>query len=56
MKQSQIFLIASLAVLLIGAVMSVAGIEPWANYVLVAGALLMIVRGALRSREKEGND
>lgn len=52
MKLSQIFLIVGLVVLLAGCVLSYCKVEPYADYVLVAGALLVILRGALRSREK----
>ena len=37
-------------VLLAGAVMSVLKWQPYSDYVLVAGAILVIFRGALRSR------
>ena len=38
---------------LAGAVLSVCGVEPWANYVLIAGAAIIIIRGAVRVREKD---
>ena len=56
MKPSQILLICGLVVLLIGCVMSICDIEPYADYVLVAGALLIIFRGGLRARERNEND
>lgn len=52
MKPSQILLICGLAVLLVGCIMSICGIEPYADYVLVVGALLIIFRGGLRARER----
>lgn len=48
-------LIAGLAVLLAGCVLSYMKIEPWADYVLVAGALLVIFRGAIAARERNDN-
>lgn len=50
-KKSDILLVASLLVLLMGAVMSILSV-PYSDYVLVGGAVLMVLRGALRSREK----
>lgn len=44
--------IIGFVVLLAGAVMSLCGVEPWANYVLIAGAAVIIIRGALRVRDK----
>ena len=52
MKWSNILLIAGLVVLLAGAVLSVLKYQPYSDYVLVAGAILVIFRGALRSRDK----
>ena len=45
MKLSQIILFIGFVVLGVGAVMSVQKIEPWADYVLIAGALFVIIRG-----------
>ena len=53
MKWSNILLIVGLIVLLVGAVMSVLKMQPYSDYVLVAGAVLVIFRGALKSRERE---
>jgi len=52
-KPSQIMLVCGLAVLLAGCVLSYMKIEPWADYVLVAGALLVIFRGAIAARERK---
>lgn len=46
-------MIAGGVVLLAGAVFSICGVEPWANYVLIAGAVIIIIRGAVRVREKD---
>lgn len=56
MKPSQILLICGLVVLLAGCILSICKIEPYANYVLVAGALLIIFRGGLRARERNDNE
>ena len=45
-------LIVGMAALLAGAVMSYMKLQPYSDYVLVAGAVLVIFRGALHSREK----
>ena len=53
MKWSNILLIVGLIVLLVGAVMSVMKMQPYSDYVLIAGAVIIIFRGAVRNREKE---
>ena len=53
MSWSKILLIAGGVVLLAGPVLSICGVEPWANYVLIAGAAIIIIRGAVRVREKD---
>ena len=53
MKKSNLFLIAGMALLLIGAILGVCDVQPYANYVLIAGAFLVIIRGALRTRERD---
>lgn len=53
MKPSQIMLVIGLLILLVGCVLSYMKIEPWADYVLVAGALLIIIRGSVRARERQ---
>ena len=54
MKWSNILLIIGMVVLTAGAVMSIMKLQPYSDYVLVAGAVLVIFRGAIRSREKSG--
>ena len=51
MKWSSILLIAGLGVLIAGAIMSIMTLQPYSDYVLVAGAVLVIFRGAVKSRE-----
>ena len=53
MKWSNILLIVGLVVLIAGAVMSIIKLQPYSDYVLVTGAVLVIFRGALKNRERE---
>ena len=53
MKLSSIILIIGLVILAIGAALSVADIEPWGDYVLIAGAVVVIIRGFVRNHEKD---
>ncbi len=55
MKWSNILLIVGMVVLIAGAVMSIMKWQPYSDYALVAGAVLIIFRGAIRSREKSGS-
>ena len=52
MRLSSIILIIGLVILAVGAALSVAKIQPWADYVLVAGAVVVIIRGFIRSHEE----
>ena len=54
MKWSNILLIVGMVVLIAGAVMSIMKWQPYSDYALVAGVVLIIFRGAIRSREKSG--
>lgn len=53
MKWSNILLIAGMLVLMVGAVLSIMDIRPYSDYVLVAGAIVIIFRGAVKSREND---
>ena len=53
MKWSNILLIVGLLALLAGAILSVMKMQPYSDYVLVAGAVLVIFRGAVKNRESE---
>ena len=55
MKWSNILLITGLVVLIAGAVMSILKMQPYSDYVLVAGAITIIFRGAVRQREKNND-
>ena len=51
MKWSNILLIVGMLVLVVGAVLSIMDIRPYSDYVLVAGAIIVIFRGAVNNRE-----
>ena len=53
MKLSNIILIVGMVVLAVGAALSIAKIEPYADYVLIAGAVIVIIRGFIRNHEKD---
>ena len=53
MRKSSIIMIIGLVILAVGAALSVAKIEPWADYVLIAGALVVIARGFIRNHERD---
>ena len=53
MRKSSVILIVGLIILAAGAALSVAKIEPWADYVLIAGAVVVLIRGFVRTREKD---
>ncbi len=53
MKWSNILLIIGMLVLVAGAVMSIMKLQPYSDYVLIAGAVIIIFRGAIRNRENE---
>ena len=48
-------LIGGLCFLLIGAILSVLKLQPYSDYALVAGAMLVVLRGVLRNRERDNN-
>ena len=50
-KKSQILLVIGLVVLLVGAVLTFTPWKEYANYILVAGLLIIIVRGSIKARE-----
>ncbi len=53
MRKSTIILIIGLVILAVGAGLSIAKIEPWADYVLIVGAVVVIIRGFFRNHEKD---
>ena len=53
LKWSNILLIIGMVVLIAGAVMSIMKLQPYSDYVLVAGAIIVIFRGAIKHREKD---
>ena len=52
MRKSSILLIIGLAIIAIGAGLSIAKIEPYADYVLIAGAVIVVIRGFVRNHEQ----
>ena len=52
---SNILLVIGMVVLIAGAVMSILKLQPYSDYVLVAGAIIIIFRGAVRQREKHND-
>lgn len=56
-KWSSVLLISGLIILVVGAILSVLDQQPYSDYVLILGALLVILRGAVNSRERlKGKD
>lgn len=55
MKWSNILLIIGMIVLIAGAAMSILKMQPYSDYVLIAGAIIIILRSAIRQREKYSN-
>lgn len=53
MKWSNILLIVGMAILIVGAVLSLMKVQPYSDYVLIAGAVVIIFRGAVRARERD---
>jgi len=53
MRLSNIILIVGMLILLAGAGMALFKIEPYADYVLIIGAVTIIARGFIRTHEKE---
>ena len=53
MKLSNIIMIIGFVILAVGAGLSIAKIEPWADYVLIVGAAVVIIRGFIRNHEKD---
>jgi hypothetical protein len=53
MRKSSILLLIGIIILGVGAGLSIAKIEPWADYVLIAGAVVVIIRGFVRNHERD---
>ena len=53
MRKSTIILIIGAVILGVGAGLSIAKIEPWANYVLIAGAVVVVIRGIVSTHERD---
>ena len=46
-------MVIGMVILAVGAGLSIAKIEPWADYVLIFGALVVVVRGFIRNHERD---
>ena len=46
-------MLIGIIILGVGAGLSIAKIEPWADYVLIAGAVVVIIRGFVRNHERD---
>ena len=53
MRRSNHILITGALILLAGVIMSLLSIEPYADYVLIAGTATIVLRGAMRARERD---
>lgn len=53
MRVSSIVLMVGALIAATGAALSLAGIEPYADYVLVTGAVLIVIRGFIRNHERD---
>ena len=56
MRKSSIILIIGAVILAVGAGLRIADIEPLANYVLIAGAVVVVIRGFIRNHERDDNE
>lgn len=54
-KWSKILLIVGMLILLVGAILSLLK-QPYADYVLILGAALLLIRNPFRTRERIQND
>ena len=53
MRKSHYVLIIGMAILIAGAIMNLCKVEPYGDYVLIAGAIVIIARGFVRTHEKD---
>ena len=45
-----------MAILIAGAIMNLCNVVPYGDYVLIAGAIVIIARGFVRTHEKDSQD
>lgn len=55
MNYMHLLLPVGMLVLLVGAVMSIMDLAPYADYALISGAILVIFSGAIRAHERSQN-
>jgi hypothetical protein len=53
MRKSHYILIIGMAILIAGAIMNLYKVVPYGDYVLIAGAIVIIARGFVRTHEKD---
>jgi hypothetical protein len=53
MKKSTALLLVGAIVMAVGAGLSLAEIEPVADYLLIAGAVIIVIRGFVRNHEQD---
>lgn len=57
MRKSHYILIIGMAILIGGAIMNLCKVEqPYGDYVLIAGAIVIIARGFVRTHEKDNQN
>ena len=56
MRKSHYILIIGMAILIAGAIMNLREVEPYGDYVLIAGAIVIIARGFVRTHEKDSQN
>lgn len=56
MRKSHYVLIIGMVILIAGAIMNLCKVEPYGDYVLIAGAIVIIARGFVRTHEKDSQD
>jgi len=53
MKLSTILLLIGASIAAVGAALSMANMEPYADYLLLAGAVIILIRGFIRNHERD---
>jgi hypothetical protein len=56
MRKSHYILIIGMVILIAGAIMNLCKVEPYGDYVLIAGAIVIIARGFVRTHEKDNQN
>ena len=56
MRKSHYILIIGMVILIAGAIMNLCKVELYGDYVLIAGAIVIIARGFVRTHEKDNQN